>query len=111
MVMPKVMLLIGKGGKDRRLARGSQEGQSVDRAQWSFGRLLDWHLLRGTRSGGKIEHPGRKWSAQALDTCVAGQLRRQRRDIIFWGWDRHGRASGRGVTIGVHEAPWPGLRT
>ena len=52
------------------MARGSNEGKAVDRTRWTFGQLLGWHLLRGTRPGGKIDHPGRKWSAKAFADAV-----------------------------------------
>jgi hypothetical protein len=67
------------------LARGSKGGQSLDRAQWTFGRLLDWHLLRGTRPGGRIDHPGRKWSAKAFADAVGlGD-----RTIRYWLKNEH----------------------
>jgi hypothetical protein len=67
------------------LARGSKDGQAVDRAQSTFGQLLDWHLLRGTRPGGKIDHPGRKWSAKAFAEAVGfGD-----RTIRYWLRNEH----------------------
>jgi len=34
----------------------------VPREQWSFGQVLEWHLVRGTRPGGRIDRPGRRWT-------------------------------------------------
>ncbi|MSP01419.1 MAG: tetratricopeptide repeat protein [Acetobacteraceae bacterium] len=50
-------------GKDWKLPARSEDGSPGDRAQWTFGRLLGWHLTRGTRPGGSLDRPGRKWSA------------------------------------------------
>jgi tetratricopeptide (TPR) repeat protein len=67
------------------LARGSNEGKAVDRARWTFGQLLDWHLLRGTRPSGKFDHPGRKWSAKAFADAVGfGD-----RTIRYWLRNEH----------------------
>jgi hypothetical protein len=37
-----------------------------DRFAWTFGRLLQWHLNRGTRPGGKTEFPGKWWNPKAF---------------------------------------------
>ncbi len=42
----------------------------IDRTGWTFGQLLGWHLLRGTRPGGKIHYPGRRWSTKAFAEAV-----------------------------------------
>ena len=56
-----------------------------DRAAWSFGRLLEWHLLRGTRPGGRLDHPGRKWSVKAFSEAVGvGD-----RTVRYWLKDEH----------------------
>jgi len=68
--------VVGGGAKDR---------DSANRAQWSFGRLLEWHLMRGTRPGGKLDHPGRKWSVRAFADAVA----HSDRTIRFWLRDQH----------------------
>lgn len=34
----------------------------VPRERWSFGQVLEWHLVRGTRPGGKPDRPGRRWT-------------------------------------------------
>src|SRR5262245_11962469 len=71
--------------KGRQLAQGSNEGKAVDRARWTFGQLLDWHLLRGTRPGGRIDHPGRKWSAKAFADAVGFADR----TIRYWLRNEH----------------------
>jgi hypothetical protein len=48
------------------LTVNSPKESDTERAQWSFGRLLAWHLLRGTRPNGDIHRAGRKWSAKAF---------------------------------------------
>src|SRR5262245_31623993 len=71
--------------KGQAMARGSNERKAVDRARWTFGQLLDWHLLRGTRPGGKIDHPGRKWSAKAFADAVGFADR----TIRYWLRNEH----------------------
>jgi adenylate cyclase len=67
------------------LAWGSNDGEAVDRVRWTFGQLLDWHLLRGTRPSGKIDHPGRKWSVKAFADAVGfGD-----RTIRYWLRNEH----------------------
>jgi hypothetical protein len=65
--------------------RGPGEGDSSDRAKWSFGQLLDWHLLRGTRRGGKIDQAGRKWSTKELADAIGVQPR----TIRYWKKNEH----------------------
>ncbi len=61
----------------------SNEGD--DRAQWTFGRLLDWHLRRGTRPGGRIDRPGRSWTAKAFaDAIGVGD-----RTVRYWLRNEH----------------------
>jgi hypothetical protein len=63
----------------------AREGKSIPRAHWIFGQLLEWHLLRGTRPGGKIDHPGRKWSAKSFAEAVGfGD-----RTIRYWLRNEH----------------------
>ena len=65
------------------MLRGSNEGD--DRARWTFGRLLDWHLLRGTRPGGRIDRPGRTWTARSLaDAVGVGD-----RTVRYWLRNEH----------------------
>jgi tetratricopeptide (TPR) repeat protein len=67
------------------MPRRSNEGDSGGRAHWSFGRLLDWHLLRGTRPGGRIDRPGRAWTAKAFaDAVGVGD-----RTVRYWLKDEH----------------------
>jgi transcriptional regulator with XRE-family HTH domain len=61
------------------------EVQLVDRDQWTFGRLLKWHFLRGTRPGGNIDYPGRKWTAKVFAEKVGvGD-----RTIRYWLRNEH----------------------
>jgi hypothetical protein len=57
----------------------------VDRAQWTFGQLLHWHFLRGTRPGGNIDHPGRKWAVKAF----AEKVGVSDRTIRYWLRNEH----------------------
>jgi tetratricopeptide (TPR) repeat protein len=68
------------------ISRRSGEGHSSDRVKkWSFGQLLTWHLLRGTRRGGKIDQAGRKWSTKELADAIGVQPR----TIRYWKKDEH----------------------
>ncbi|MGB8901623.1 MAG: ATP-binding protein [Methylocella sp.] len=67
------------------MVRGPGEAQSNDRSQWNFGRLLAWHLERGTRPGGKTDHPGRQWGVKAFAEAVGvGD-----RTIRYWLKNEH----------------------
>jgi tetratricopeptide (TPR) repeat protein len=47
--------------------------------------LLGWHLRRGTRPGGRIDHPGRQWGVKELASAVGlGD-----RTIRYWLNDQH----------------------
>jgi tetratricopeptide (TPR) repeat protein len=75
--------LVGKAERDPPLPRRSNEGD--DRARWTFGRLLDWHLLRGTRPGGRIDRPGRGWTAKVFaDAVGVGD-----RTVRYWLKNEH----------------------
>jgi hypothetical protein len=52
------------------LTRRPNTEQPNDRSQWSFGRLLGWHLRRGTRPGGKIDRPGKQWGIKEFAVAV-----------------------------------------
>jgi NB-ARC domain-containing protein len=55
------------------------------RESWDFGRLLGWHLLRGTRPGGRVDQPGRKWTFKAFaDATGLGD-----RTVRFWLRSEH----------------------
>ncbi|PWB82933.1 MAG: hypothetical protein C3F11_09345 [Methylocystaceae bacterium] len=56
-----------------------------DRSEWNFGRLLAWHLLRGTRPGGTTDRPGRRWSAKALADGVGVNDR----TVRYWLKNEH----------------------
>jgi tetratricopeptide (TPR) repeat protein len=67
------------------MAQNSREAGSTDRTGWSFGQLLAWHFLRGTRPGGKVDQPGRKWSTKAFaDAVGVGD-----RTIRYWLRNEH----------------------
>jgi tetratricopeptide (TPR) repeat protein len=57
----------------------------IDRARWTFGQLLKWHFLRGTRPGGKIDVPGRKWAAKVF----AEEVGVGDRTIRYWLKNEH----------------------
>ena len=66
------------------MAKG-RDTPAIDRTCWTFGQLLDWHLLRGTRPGGKIDHPGRRWSVKGFAEAVGcGD-----RTVRYWLRDEH----------------------
>jgi hypothetical protein len=47
--------------------------------------LLGWHLRRGTRPGGKIDHPGRQWGVKEFASAIGlGD-----RTIRYWLNDQH----------------------
>jgi tetratricopeptide (TPR) repeat protein len=67
-------LLIGNGGK------GSEMLDS-GRARWSFGRLLDWHFIHGTRRG----NAGERWTTKTFADAVGlGD-----RAVRYWLRDEH----------------------
>jgi tetratricopeptide (TPR) repeat protein len=51
-----------------------------ERVGWSFARLLDWHLTRGTRPTGDPDTPGRQWTNKEL----ASRLGNDERTIRNW---------------------------
>ena len=51
----------------------------------SFGELLRWHFLRGTRPAGKIDHPGRKWTVEVF----AAKVGVGDRTIRYWLRNEH----------------------
>jgi len=51
----------------------------------SFGQLLRWHFLRGTRPAGKIDHPGRKWTVKVF----AEKLGVRDRTVRYWLRNEH----------------------
>jgi tetratricopeptide (TPR) repeat protein len=51
-----------------------------ERVGWSFARLLDWHLTRGTRPTGDLDTPGRQWTNKEL----ASRLGNDERTIRNW---------------------------
>jgi tetratricopeptide (TPR) repeat protein len=67
------------------VARGTNAQQPDDRSQWSFGRLLRWHLRRGTRPGANIDHPGKQWGVKEFADAVGPGDR----TIRYWLNDEH----------------------
>jgi tetratricopeptide (TPR) repeat protein len=70
-----------KAETDRQLARRPNEADPIDRARWNFGRILEWHLVRGTRPG-KVDHPGPKWSEKEFARAVGVQTDRTIRNWL-----------------------------
>jgi hypothetical protein len=79
-------LNVGKTGKGQQLARGSDGMDATERAQWTFGRLLKWHLVRGTRPGGRIDKSGERWVAKEFGE-KAGRV--SDRAVRHWLKDEH----------------------
>jgi tetratricopeptide (TPR) repeat protein len=71
---------VGKATRCAVLSRDSNELRRTDRAQFTFGQVLEWHFLRGTRPGGKLDRPGRSWSAIEF----AGATGLSDRTIRYW---------------------------
>src|SRR3954465_10089303 len=67
------------------MARTPSDRQQSERVRRSFGEILNWHLVRGTRPGGHIDRPGRKWSQQAFADAVGVNYR----TIGYWKKDEH----------------------
>jgi len=63
----------------------SHQASSDERARWSFARLLDWHLTRGTRPTGDPDMPGRQWTNKEL----ASRLGNDERSIRNWRTGRN----------------------
>jgi hypothetical protein len=63
----------------------SQQASSDERTHWSFARLLDWHLTRGTRPTGDPDTPGRQWTNKVL----ASHLGNDERTIRNWRTGRN----------------------
>jgi hypothetical protein len=55
--------------------------QDRGRAQWSFGRLLDWHFINGTRRG----DVGKPWTTKTFADAVG----LSERTIRYWLRDDH----------------------
>ncbi len=66
-------------------ARKSVEMGEQDRANWSFGKLLSWHLDQGTRPEGTPEAPGTHWSNQAFALATGNH----ERSVRNWRNDRN----------------------
>jgi hypothetical protein len=67
------------------LVKDSNEVQWVDRTRWTFGHLLSWHFLQGTRPGGRIHHPGRKWAIKVF----AEKVGISDRTVRYWLRNEH----------------------
>jgi tetratricopeptide (TPR) repeat protein len=78
------LLLVGKAEKDRQLEPNDRD--TAERAQWTFGQLLEWHMDHGTRPGGKIDRPGPKWTSGKLQEAVG---LKSDRTIRYWLKNEH----------------------
>jgi tetratricopeptide (TPR) repeat protein len=67
------------------MARNSSEEGFDDRAGRNFGQLLGWHFLRGTRPGGKRDHPGRRWGTKTFADAVGVSDR----TVRYWLKNQH----------------------
>jgi hypothetical protein len=68
------LLLIGNGRKGPAMLDSG-------RARWSFGRLLDWHFIHGTRRG----DIGKPWTTKTFADAVGlGD-----RTVRYWLRDEH----------------------
>jgi tetratricopeptide (TPR) repeat protein len=67
-------LLIGNGGKGPAMPDSG-------RARWSFGRLLDWHFIRGTRRG----DVGKPWTTKTFADAIG----LSDRTVRYWLRDEH----------------------
>jgi hypothetical protein len=81
----KDLLLVGKAEMSDNFVKNYSEVQGGDPVQRTFGQWLKWHFLRGTRPGGKIDHPGRKWTVKAFAETVGVADR----TIRYWLRDEH----------------------
>jgi tetratricopeptide (TPR) repeat protein len=68
-----------------KVASSSKETPVDDRTVWSFARLLDWHLTRGTRPEGRPEVPGLQWTNAKFAVAVNSD----ERAIRDWRRGRH----------------------
>jgi transcriptional regulator with XRE-family HTH domain len=81
----KDLPLVGKAEMGDDFVKDYRGVYKVDRDQWTFGRLLKWHFLRGTRPGGKIGHLGRKWTVKVF----AEKVGVSDRTIRYWVRNEH----------------------
>jgi class 3 adenylate cyclase len=59
--------------------------RQAERAEKSFGQLLGWHLLRGTRPGAQRNRAGRRWGMKEFAAAVGVSDR----TVRFWLKDQH----------------------
>ena len=51
---------------------GNQQASSTsERRNWTFAKLLDWHLVRGTRPSSTPERHGKQWSSKEFGDCLS----------------------------------------
>jgi tetratricopeptide (TPR) repeat protein/transcriptional regulator with XRE-family HTH domain len=74
---------VGKPGKGLKMPGNPMGWQASDRR--SFGAVLKWHLVRGTRPGGNVDRPGRKWSQKEFADAVGVNYR----TVTYWLKDEH----------------------
>ena len=66
-------------------AEAARTAQQPERADNSFGELLGWHLLRGTRPGARKNRAGRRWGTKEFAAAVG----MSDRTVRFWLKDQH----------------------
>src|SRR5258708_541379 len=71
----KVVGVVGNAERIGKVASISQQASADERARWSFARLLDWHLTRGTRPTGDPDTPGRQWTNKELASRLGNDER------------------------------------
>src|SRR5258708_12720305 len=81
----KVVGVVGNAERTGKVASISHQTSADERAHWSFARLLDWHLTRGTRPTGDLDTPGRQWTNKDL----ASRLGNDERTIRNWRTGRN----------------------
>jgi hypothetical protein len=76
--------MVGNQGKADGMTAISRKRQA-GRAGKSFGQLLGWHLLRGTRPGAQRNRAGRRWGMKEFAAAVGVSDR----TVRFWLQDQH----------------------
>jgi class 3 adenylate cyclase len=72
-------------GKRRQTKGMTEAARAAPRAGSSFGQLLGWHLLRGTRPGAGKNRAGRRWGSKKFAAAVGVSDR----TVRFWLKDQH----------------------
>ena len=77
--------MVGKPRKTKRVIEAARTAPQPERADNSFGELLGWHLLRGTRPGARRNRAGRRWGTKEFAAAVGVSDR----TVRFWLRDQH----------------------